>query len=121
MGGLRKGKTLTSSREDGDDGMKAIKKFKCPHGQLIGMNEIANGTQRSKTQHQVMEAQGCAVLIVNGRFNASFASCVAAVKKLEKEKGVVDNSSPVTRLGGVRICDVEEDGADDDQMQEDHD
>jgi hypothetical protein len=31
MGGLRKkGKTLTSSREDGDDGMKAIKKFKCP-------------------------------------------------------------------------------------------
>jgi hypothetical protein len=40
------------------------------------MNEIANGMQCSKMQHQVMDAQGCAVLIVNGRFNASFASCV---------------------------------------------
>jgi hypothetical protein len=47
MGEPRKGKTLTSSREDGDDGTKVIKKFDCPHGQLIGINEIANGMQPS--------------------------------------------------------------------------
>jgi phage pi2 protein 07 len=119
MGELRKGKTLTLSREDADDGTKVIKKFDCPRGQLIGMNEMANGMQHSKTQHQVMDAQGCAVLIVNGRFNTSVASYVAAVKKLEKEKGVVEKSSPVTRPRNMRICDVEEDGGDDDQMQED--
>jgi hypothetical protein len=87
MGEPRKGKMLTSSREDGDDGTKAIKKFKCPHGQLIRMNEITNGVQCSKTQHQLMDAQeGCALLIVNGRFNASFASYVAAVKNWRKRR-----------------------------------
>jgi hypothetical protein len=41
------------------------------------------------------------------------------VKKLEKEKGVVDDSSPVTRPRNMGICDVEEDDGEDDQMQED--
>jgi hypothetical protein len=83
------------------------------------MNEIANGMQHSKMRHEVKDAQGCAVLIVNGKFKTSVASYLAAVKKLEKEKGVVDKSSPVTRPRNMGNCDVEEDGDDDDQMQED--
>jgi hypothetical protein len=72
-----------------------------------------------QTACNLLDAQGCAVLIINGRFKTSVASYLAAVKKLEKEKGVVDDSSPVTRPRNMGICDVEEDDGEDDQMQED--